>query len=161
ASCHGYLDPSSGAARATRDLLGLLAKRGGDCRVLSTGVLDYRQETTLESVLAPLGVPGCPARARLARGGGGEGFDFGVDGVRVTLLPTASSRFHYSPNPAESAIFFDLAEQVFERFRPQVLLTYGGHPANIELMGRARRRGIAVVFHLHNFAYTNPRTFAD
>jgi hypothetical protein len=27
-SCHGYLDPSSGAARATRELL---ASRGADC----------------------------------------------------------------------------------------------------------------------------------
>ena len=32
ASIHSYLDPSSGAALATRELLELLAARGWDCR---------------------------------------------------------------------------------------------------------------------------------
>jgi glycosyltransferase involved in cell wall biosynthesis len=41
------------------------------------------------------------------------------------------------------------------------LLTYGGHPAGLELMRRARTRGIAVVFHLHNFGYDDRRAFAD
>jgi glycosyltransferase involved in cell wall biosynthesis len=50
---------------------------------------------------------------------------------------------------------------VFERFRPQVLLTYGGHPVCLEMMRRARARGIAVVFHLHNFGYNDRRAFSD
>src|SRR5262249_38998593 len=40
-----------------------------------------------------------------------------------------------------------------DRFRPDVLLTYGGHRLAGEIMGRARRRGMAVVFALHNFCY--------
>ena len=76
-------------------------------------------------------------------------------------MPTASSRAERSPDPRESAIFLELAEQVFDRFRPDVLLTYGGHPASLELMRRTRLRGIAVVFHLHNFGYKNRRAFAD
>ena len=51
ASIHGYLDPSNGASTASRDLLELLSARGVDCRVLSTGILDYREETPLEKVL--------------------------------------------------------------------------------------------------------------
>ena len=39
ASCHGYLDPSSGASICTRDMLELLAARGIDCRALTTGLL--------------------------------------------------------------------------------------------------------------------------
>jgi len=39
ASIHCYLDPSSGAALCTRELLELLAGRGMDCRVLTTGML--------------------------------------------------------------------------------------------------------------------------
>ena len=58
-------------------------------------------------------------------------------------------------------MFLDLAEQVLDRFQPDVLLTYGGHPVCIELMRRARARGIAVVFHLHNFGYNDRRAFAD
>jgi hypothetical protein len=38
-----------------------------------------------------------------------------------------------------------------------VLLTYGGHPASLELMRRARQRGIAVVFHLHDFGCSEPK----
>jgi hypothetical protein len=57
--------------------------------------------------------------------------------------------------------FLDLADQVLEQFRPEVLLTYGGRPASLELMRRTRLRGIAVAFHLHNFRYNDRRTFAD
>ena len=39
-SIHCYLDPFSGAALCTRELLELLATRGMDCRVLTTGILD-------------------------------------------------------------------------------------------------------------------------
>jgi hypothetical protein len=52
--------------------------------------------------------------------------DLGVNGVRVTLMPTASSRAECAPDPREAATFLELAEQVFDRFRPDVLLTYGG-----------------------------------
>ena len=81
--------------------------------------------------------------------------------MRVTLLPTAFSRAERAPNQREAAIFSILAEQVLERFKPEILLTYGGHPACLELMRRARARGIAVVFHLHNFGYNDRRGFAD
>ena len=40
-----------------------------------------------------------------------------------------------------------------------MILTYGGHPACLEMMRRARARGIAVVFHLHNFGYSDRRGF--
>jgi len=43
ASIHCYRDPSSGAALCTRELLELLAGRGMDCRVLTTGILDPEQ----------------------------------------------------------------------------------------------------------------------
>ena len=90
-----------------------------------------------------------------------EVIDLSVNRVRVTLVPTVSSRAERSPDPRESAIFLELAEQVFDRFRPDLLLTYGGHPASLELMRRAQQRGIAVVFHLHNFGYNDCRAFAD
>lgn len=161
ASVHCYVDPSSGAALATRDLLELLAGRGHDCRVLSTGVLDYEHETSLEAVLGTMGVP-----YRRARATAGDGADIGVidlelGGVRATVLPTASSRPGRAPDLAESGRLLGLADRVLARFRPQVLLTYGGHPANLELMRRARHLGIAVVFHLHNFAYQDRAAFAD
>jgi len=160
ASIHSYLDHSSGAAMATRDLLELLAAQDWDCRALTCGVLDYEQETPLEDVLDALERPTSRAGAALSRGGEAEVFDLELDGVRVTLLPTAHSRVKRAPSPREAAIFLDLAEQVLERFRPQVLLTYGGHPACLELMRAARKRRIPTVFHIHNFAYDDRRGFA-
>ena len=136
-------------------------RAGMDCRVLTTGILDPERETSLDEMLATLELP---ARRFLAEQGTGratEVIDLSVNGVRVTLMPTSSSRAERSPDPRESAIFVDLAEQVFDRFRPDVLLTYGGHPASLELMRRARQRGVAVVFHLHNFGYNDRRAFAD
>jgi glycosyltransferase involved in cell wall biosynthesis len=79
----------------------------------------------------------------------------------VTLLPTTCSRADKAPNAREAAIFLDLAEQVVDRFRPEILLTYGGHPASRTLMIKARAKGTAVVFHLHNFGYNDRRGFVD
>jgi glycosyltransferase involved in cell wall biosynthesis len=161
ASIHSYLDPSSGAALATRELLELLAARGWDCRTLACGVLDYERETPLDDVLAAMDRPTSRVGAALSRGGEAEVFDLELDGVRVTLLPTSHSRAERAPSPREGAIFLDLVEQVLERFRPEVLLTYGGNPVSLELMRRARARGIPVVFHLHNFSYNDRRGFTD
>ena len=161
ASTHSYLDPSSGAALATRELLELLAKRGWDCRALTCGVLDYQNETPLEEVLAAIERPSSRVGAALSRGGEVEVFDLELDGVRLTLLPTAYSRPERAPNNREAALFLDLADQVLDRFRPEILLTYGGHPAGRELMRRARAKGAAVVFHLHNFGYNDRRGFED
>jgi hypothetical protein len=151
ASIHSYLDPSSVAALATRELLGPLEARGMDCRVFCAGVLDYERESSLEEVLACLDPPVRRLQAELSRGGTAEVLDLTANGVRVTLLPNASSRAERSPDPPEAAVFLDLAEQGFERFRPDVLLTFGGHPASLELMRRANSRGMAVVFHLHTY----------
>jgi glycosyltransferase involved in cell wall biosynthesis len=161
ASIHSYLDPSSGAALATRELLELLAARGWDCRALTCGVLDYQSETPLEDVLAAMERPTPVVGAALSLGGQAEVYDIEVGGVRVTLLPTTSSRPDKAPNAREAAIFLDLAEQVLDRFRPDFLLTYGGHPASRTLMLKARSRGVKVVFHLHNFGYNDRRAFED
>lgn len=161
ASCHGYIDPSSGAALATRDLLELLVARGHDCRVLCAGQFDYQEEVDLDAALASLGPTAGRVRATLSSGAEVPVLDTDVGGVRVTILPTASSRPDRALSPIESRQLLDLADQVVRRFRPDVLLTYGGHPTNQSLMARARGRGVPVVFHLHNFAYTDPRFFAN
>ena len=116
ASTHGYLDPSSGAALATRDLLELLAARGVDCRTLSTGVLDFEEETTADAVLAGLGITADRSEAITSWGDPAPVIDVSHHGVRVTLLRTASSRADRSPDLAESRTFVDLGEQVLRRF---------------------------------------------
>jgi hypothetical protein len=142
-------------------LLELLAARGADCRVLSTGVLDYERETSPDEVPAGLDLPAPRRRVATGRDPAAEVIDLTVEGVRVTLLPTASSRAERSPDRRESDRFLELADRAMERFRPEVLLTYGGHPAGLELMQRARGCGIAVVFPLHNFGDKDRSAFAD
>src|SRR5579885_1071380 len=147
ASIHCDLDPSSGAALATRELLELLAARGWDCRALSCGILDYQRETSMDELLTTLELGGSArwAHASLGRGGVAEVADLTVSGVRVTVMPTASSRPERAPNPLEGGKFLDLARQALDRFRPDVLLTYGGHAVSLELMRLARAGGTPVV----------------
>ncbi len=161
ASNHGYLDPSSGAACASRDVLELLSAHGVECQVISTGVLDYDRETPLGPIVASVGGPSEVSSTVLANGETVKVFDFTLGGVSLKLLPTTSSFPSKAPNSAESKAFLILAEQALARFRPQILLTYGGHPANLELMARARRQGVPVVFHLHNLAYEDRNAFAN
>ena len=91
-SIHSYLDPSSGAAVATRELLEVVAARDMDCRVLCPGVLDYERETTLDEVLASLELPRVRFLVELTAGGSAEVFDLAVGGVRVTIFPTPQVR---------------------------------------------------------------------
>jgi hypothetical protein len=117
ASIHSYLDPSSGAALATRELLEPLAGRGWDCRALTCGVLEYQNETPLEDVLAAIERPCQRVGAALSHGGEAEVFDLELDGVRVTLLPTAYSRAERAPSPREAALFLQAhCERWDERF---------------------------------------------
>ena len=133
--------PPAARPCARASCLRLLAARGSDCRVLTTGILDPERETSLDEVLAALELPARRFQVELKRGGTAEVIDLSVKGVRVTLILTVSSRAERSPDSREAAIFLELAEQVFDRFRPDVLLTYGGHPASLELMRRARATG--------------------
>ena len=80
ASIDCYLDPSSGAALCTRELLELLAGRGMDCRVLATGVLDPERETSLDEVLATLELPVRRFQAQLGTGKAAEAITWGSTG---------------------------------------------------------------------------------
>jgi YD repeat-containing protein len=86
ASIHSYLDPSSGAALATRELLELLAARAMDCRVVCAGVLDYERETSLDEVLATLGLPAQRSGAEL---GGGRSATVSLSGVSTAITTIA------------------------------------------------------------------------
>ena len=161
ASTHCLLDPSSGAALATRDLLEGLAARGVDCRAVCGGVLDYEHPTAVAAVLDALNIPYAEAEATPAGMGRVPVLDLTLGTVRATIVPTRSSRAEHAPDLAESRAWLLLAAEALERFRPEVLLTYGGHPAGLELSRRARRAGVPVVFHLHNFGYTDRSAFVD
>jgi glycosyltransferase involved in cell wall biosynthesis len=157
-SYHGYLDPSSGAALTTRELLELLAERGWRCEVLCGPRLDFEQPESLEQILRDHGLPyevrGCPA--------GTPPFDlicFTQRGVPVKVYRPRSTRLHRAPTAQEGMTFLALLERLLERSRPDRLLTYGGDKVGWEVIAAAKRRGVPVVFGLHNLAYQDAALF--
>jgi glycosyltransferase involved in cell wall biosynthesis len=154
-SYHCILDPSSGAALSTRDLLELLTAHGWVCGALCGPQLDFEAGASLESVLRGHGLP-FEVRAAPAGAAPFRLFHLTINGVPITLYepaPTAKG------TPTEGAEFPDLFSGVVDRFRPDLLLTYGGDARIQDVMRRAKRRGLGVVFCLHNFAYHGKALF--
>ena len=157
ASYHCFLDPSSGAAIATRDLLELLHTQGWSSRVLCGPQLDFERNESLAQLLSDQNVPfeekasaGTPIPFSLLH--------FRQNDIPGTIyVPSHSRRGH--PRPEEGRPFLALFERLLDQYQPNVLLTYGGHWVGYELMKLAKSRGIAVVFALHNFSYNDARPF--
>jgi hypothetical protein len=91
-----------------------------DCRVLCAGVFDVEQETSLDDVLASLGLSASRLQAEFKGGRSAWMLDLSPNGIRVTLMPTASSQLERSPDRQEGAVSLDLAKQVLDRFRPDL-----------------------------------------
>jgi uncharacterized protein (TIGR01627 family) len=158
-SYHCLVDPSSGAALSTRDLLGLLAARGWPCRALCGPALDAEPDGPFDQRLAGHGLPftrkesaagPCPFTL----------YHFTQAAVPFSVFRPDGSPPSHTPTPAEGAVFLALLERVLEHFRPDLFLTYGGHWLAREAIARASRRGVRVVFALHNFAYHDASLFA-
>jgi glycosyltransferase involved in cell wall biosynthesis len=156
-SYHASIDPSSGAALATRDLLDLLARRGWPCAVFCGPQLDFEQRTTITDLLDVHHIP-----FQVQEGGAGPArfqlFHFLDGGIPVSLFQPVEQSGGL-PTPAQGRAFLSLFEGIATRFRPDVLLTYGGHGVTQEIIACARRRGMQVVFLLHNFGYADAAPF--
>jgi glycosyltransferase involved in cell wall biosynthesis len=162
----GFLpDSTNGAAVASRALLGCLARHGFRVEALCGSLIDGGPESDPADVLAERGLP-------FNLGGVGTAGSPGVDdaaapvlrfeaqGIPVTL-PHRRLRRDQRLDPRELGESFQLFEALFSRHRPDILVTYGGDPLTREILRRARHRGVATVFTLHNFGYLNPSPFAD
>jgi glycosyltransferase involved in cell wall biosynthesis len=107
---------------------------------------------------APRGCPGrktsqSPARERLRL------VHTRLGSVRVTVFRNQFTRL--GPTREEAAAFLAGYDRFLARYCPSVVLTYGGGPLGDAMIDLARRRGIAVVFGLHNFAYHDLRAFRN
>lgn len=162
-----YLDDSNGAAVASRAAMASLARNGFSVEVLCGSIVDAGAGDEPTRHLATLGVPyevgggnSCliePAGLRLPEP---AHLRATIDGVPVTILNRPLRRFA-PPDADEAAELRRLLAAICSRFRPDVLLTYGGDPLTLGLLASARRRGIATVFALHNMLYNTPVTFRD
>jgi len=162
-----YLDDSNGAAVANRTLAAALARWGFAVEALCGATVDAGERHDPGDRLAALGVPFVAAGgdAWAVGPGGIDAADpaqlrAAVDGVPLTALRRPLRRLA-NPDPFEAAEFLRLFEATRRRFRPDVLVTYGGDPLTREVLARSRRSGVATVFALHNFLYTDRSPFAD
>jgi glycosyltransferase involved in cell wall biosynthesis/GT2 family glycosyltransferase len=159
ASYHCYHDPASGAAVCTRDLFAALAARGWRCGAFTGPYLDDPSATPIGSTLR--GLPGATSAPGTA---GATTFTIhtsaGPGGFPVTVFapdPPAAAR---PPSPDDTAGFLTVFAEAVRRFRPEVVLTYGGDPASRGVTAVAKSAGARVVFWLHNFAYSDAAAFA-
>lgn len=153
ASYHAYLDHSSGAALATRDLFEDLAAHGWACRVVCGPRLDFEDGRGVPDVLREHQLPHHLERCAPPGGRRYDLFHYVLDGVPVTQYRPEGDDPRRPPTQDEGVPFLDVFSRACERFRPDVVLTYGGLPVAPHLIRRAKRQGAKVVFALHNFAY--------
>jgi glycosyltransferase involved in cell wall biosynthesis len=156
-SYHCAADPSSGATLATRDLLALLGRRGWSCGTLCGPLLDFEQPPPLDDLIRAH-APAVQVRQGHAAGAAFALLHFTDDGRPVTVFRPDDGTSS-PPTPGHGQAFLSVFEGVLDRFRPELVLTYGGTPLGPHIIAAAKRRGLPVVFLLHNFAYRDARLF--
>jgi len=156
ASPYCLIDYSSGATIATGDCLELLASSGFRCHAYCPARLDFREEVCFEETLAELGLP--YEVRKLTAGPHPMKLVFTRKGdVAVTIFRNQFTRI--GPTPQEFRAFLAGYQRFLDTNKPDVVLTYGGDPLALAMIAESKRRGIPVVFGLHNFQYHDARVF--
>lgn len=157
ASYHCYIDPSSGAAVSVQELLTQLSERGWEARTFCGPLLDSNRREDIRQILADehiafrettIATEGHPFSLL--------SFDDGAIRSSVFVPKGFSGRL---PSRQSGRIFVDGFQQALDQWQPDILLTYGGNRTAEPMFHEAQRRGIRVVFWLHNFAYGDARLF--
>ena len=147
-------DPSSGAARSVTTICEILAAAGFQVHALATTATEKGDRLDVRPWLESSGRAVQLTRSRGER----PELHFRQRGVSYRLLDTGGAGAH-GWNKVHGARFDQLFDEELERHDPDLVLTYGGTPADLKRRQRARRRGIKVVFALRNFGYLVPGAF--
>lgn len=156
-SYHSYLDHSSGAALATRDLLELLAQHHWKCAVLSGPDLDD-PNSSLEDALRMEKTP-FQYRPGSARDVPCTLYHAALNDVLFHGFVPAKSDRNSSPSEAEANAFLNLLDSILKRFQPDILITFGGKQVTRQIVQRAKQTGAKIVFALHNLDYIDRTAF--
>lgn len=151
-----FLDDSNGAAIAARSLVRALTRHGCLAEVLCGMVLDTGVEVDPARWLAGRG----HVATEFAAPGPIRYFTTIADDLHVTLHRSPSSRYH-QPDANETAGFLHLYASMLERFRPDVVLGYGGSDLIGRVFHMAHSRGIGTLFLLYNFSYRHLGPFVN
>ena len=159
ASAHSLIDFSNGASVATLDVLQGLTPFGFGCHAFCTPKLDLPHEACFEQIIAELREPyqvrasACgPYRAQML-------YTRRRD-IPITVMRLDSTR-HGRQRPEEVGAVLEFFRKYLEVLQPDVMLTYGGDPVTAGMIDLARRRGIPVVFAIHNLAYRKAPPLTD
>jgi glycosyltransferase involved in cell wall biosynthesis len=158
ASVHSILDFSNGASVATLDVLQGLTTHGFECQAFCTAKMDLETEVNFEKMISDLHEP-YQVRPSVCGGDRAKILYTRRQQVPITFMRQESTR-HNQPSPEEFRMVLRFFQVFLDVYRPDVLLTYGGDPITQGMSAVARRRGIPVVFAIHNFSYTDVRHFA-
>jgi Glycosyl transferase 4-like domain len=158
-------DTTNGASVANRTLARALARNGCVVEVFSESPRLHDREVD------PSGRPGAVspedwAEAVFSLGVGGLTGQTPPHGRLVDRgVPTTLHQPALGPRPEpgedEAGEFLRLFDEILGRFRPDVLVGYGGDPIALAMFAHARRLGISTVFTLHNFQYRGTPPFQD
>ncbi len=161
-----YFDNSHDASVAGRAMLECLARHGFVVAAMTGTVLDSGRDREPGSWLVeqglefesldvpiprsddPISAPDSPTSYRLHE-----------CGVEVVIHGGSTTRPH-EPDESEIRGFVRRLEEVMGRFRPHVIVNYGGDSLSARVRHRARAMGAAVVLALHDFNYPNRKPFA-
>ncbi len=151
-------DPRSGAARSLRTMAAMLARRGFRVRALATTASDAAGEDSAAAILNSAGLS--VRRERLEFGSEvAQVLRFDDAGVETTLLDVGDVPARDWPDEPGNA-FDRLFDDMLRAEPPEVLLTFGGRPGEIDRRRRAHEAGATVVFGLRNHNYYDRRAFA-
>ena len=161
-----YFDDSNGAAVASRAMMEALARLGFIVEALTGSALELHQGVDPTGWLTNRGISfqvsgdtSLSIDARGVRSNSPPHFRCRAGNVPVTLHCSPAIRSQ-AACASEYVEFLSLADIVLDRLRPDVIVNFGGDNLAQEIRARARARGIAVVFALHNFSYHAAALFA-
>ncbi len=158
ASVHSILDFSNGASVATLDVLQGLTTLGFECEAFCTAKLDLQTEASIEKMIGDLHEP-YQVRPSACGGDRARILYTRRHQVPITLIRHESTR-HTKQSPDEVRTALRFFQKFLGVYRPGVLFTYGGDGITQGMIDVAKRRGIPVVFAIHNFGYTDLRYFS-
>jgi len=151
------LDPASGAARNVRSQCEVLASAGFDVRALATTATESATGLDAREVMRAEGIePTIERDAAL----GADVVRFTHRRIAYTVLDVGISD-PQAWEPRMGRAFDELLRRELESFVPEIVLTYGGYPAEVRRRVAARKRGATIVFSLQNLSYLDRRAFVS
>jgi glycosyltransferase involved in cell wall biosynthesis len=142
-------DPASGAARSTRTMCEMLAAAGAEVCAVATTASEGSARQDTAAFLRSIGI-----HPEILKGRNRPELSFADRGVQYHLLDVGP-RGMDAWQKVVGTQFDVLFDREMHTFRPDVLIAFGGHPADIRRYERARRQGVRIVFSLRNFGYTS------